>query len=171
MISLNFLFSFQHKKKECIRLCLKYLRQNNLTEVFDQLQKNTMVKLEHPILTDLHNELTIQGSYSRVESIIETAIESKKWDSYAYIIQYGIFLNHVQNLNIRSMGSITYVYTYVNRRSHFVHLLVSCNDNLFYWLSYLASLQLQALMVPFCSQKTMLQLLFVWSWYVRFIFF
>ena len=48
---------FQCREKEAIRLCLKYFRQKNLVDVYQQLQTQTSVTLEHPVLTELHTEL------------------------------------------------------------------------------------------------------------------
>ena len=40
-----------------MRLCLKHFRQHNYGEVFEVLQRQTRVTLEHPALTELHTQL------------------------------------------------------------------------------------------------------------------
>ena len=68
----------QYREREAIRLCLKHFRQHHYTEAYEALQKKTKIALEHPTLSELHNELvgdrpiwnwTIQGRlYNTVPS-------------------------------------------------------------------------------------------------------
>lgn len=62
-----------YREQEAIRLCLKHFRQRNYTEAFQSLKKKTKVELEHPILSNLHEELVVNSNFDKSEDIIEIA--------------------------------------------------------------------------------------------------
>ena len=63
----------QYREREAIRLCLKHFRQHNYSEAFETLQKKTKISLEHPTLTDLHNQLV------SVEVLFSCIMKSCTW--------------------------------------------------------------------------------------------
>ncbi|XP_028414469.1 muskelin-like [Dendronephthya gigantea] len=71
-----------YREREAIRLCLKHLRQRNCTEAFDSLKKKTKVDLEHPILTDLHEQLVVNSNFDMSEKIIEKAAHDGLFSDY-----------------------------------------------------------------------------------------
>ena len=68
---------FQYREREAIRLCLKHFRQHHFMEAYDALQKKTKVSLEHPLLSELHTQLVVNGNYDACERLIENACERK----------------------------------------------------------------------------------------------
>ncbi|KAL4226060.1 Muskelin 1 [Mactra antiquata] len=71
-----------YREKEAIRLCLKHFRQRQYVEAYEALQKKTRVDLEHPILTELHNQLVTQGNYDACENLITRACEEGLFEQY-----------------------------------------------------------------------------------------
>ena len=74
---INFSFLFQYRQKEAIRLCLKHFRQHNFTDAFEFLQQKTQIRLEDPLLTELHRTLVRCGNYEVSEEIIKRSIEGE----------------------------------------------------------------------------------------------
>lgn len=77
-----------YREREAIRLCLKHFRQHNYSEAFETLQKKTKISLEHPTLTDLHNQLVLNGDYEACESIIDEASVEHLFDHYISMQDY-----------------------------------------------------------------------------------
>ncbi|KAG1683384.1 Muskelin [Nymphon striatum] len=71
-----------YREKEAIRLCLKYIRQNNYVDVFKLLQSKSKVQLEDPLLTHLHDVLVLKGDYEQCEEIMERSAEEGLFSSY-----------------------------------------------------------------------------------------
>lgn len=69
-------------EKETIRLCLKHFRQHNYIDAFDALQKKAKVTLEHPLLTELHRRLVIEGDFEGCEDLMEKAMKDKFCSHY-----------------------------------------------------------------------------------------
>ncbi|XP_071748864.1 muskelin isoform X2 [Lepeophtheirus salmonis] len=74
IIQPSILWQEQFREKEAIRLCLKHFRQHNYIEIYELLQKKTLIKLENEILTNLHDILVSSGNFVMAESIIDKAI-------------------------------------------------------------------------------------------------
>ncbi|KAI9473714.1 MAG: Muskelin N-terminus-domain-containing protein [Benjaminiella poitrasii] len=55
---------------ETTRLCLKYLRQRNMMDVFHFLKNRTGVELEHPLVSALYRYLVVEGNYNAAEQVI-----------------------------------------------------------------------------------------------------
>ncbi|XP_071960685.1 muskelin-like [Antedon mediterranea] len=72
----------EYREKEAIRLCLKHFRQHNYSEAFETLQKKTKICLEHPMLTELHTRLVLQGDFDVCETIMEEASKSNLFKYY-----------------------------------------------------------------------------------------
>ena len=68
---------FQYRQREAIRLCLKHFRQHNYTDAFEYLQQKTRIRLEDPLLTELHHTVVRKGDYEASEAIVTKAIEGK----------------------------------------------------------------------------------------------
>lgn len=59
-----------------MRLCLKHFRQMNYCDAFEALQREANVKLEDPLLSDLHQMLVERGDYEAAEDFMEQAVSS-----------------------------------------------------------------------------------------------
>ena len=62
----------QHHTELCLKVMLKYLRQNNdFLPIYDQFKNHTNISLEHPYLQDLYNYITngdFDQSYSHLDN-------------------------------------------------------------------------------------------------------
>ncbi|XP_064633309.1 muskelin-like [Lineus longissimus] len=71
-----------YREREAIRLCLKHLRQHHYTEAYEALQKKTKISLEHPALTELHEQLVLHGDYNTCERLIEKACSEGLFNNF-----------------------------------------------------------------------------------------
>lgn len=71
-----------YREQEAIRLCMKYFRQKNYTDVLQALQNRSNILLEHPRLTELHQVLVVNGDFSSAESIIERSAKDNLFQEY-----------------------------------------------------------------------------------------
>ncbi|XP_070558105.1 muskelin-like [Ptychodera flava] len=78
----------QYREREAIRLCLKHFRQHNYSEAFESLQKKTKISLEHPLLTELHNALVLNGDFDKCEEITEKAVNDGLFNHYINQLDY-----------------------------------------------------------------------------------
>ncbi|KAI9205394.1 Muskelin N-terminus-domain-containing protein [Polychytrium aggregatum] len=62
-----------YRENEVVRLCLKHFRQRNQLEIFESIQRRTKIKLEDPLLTDLHRHLVVNGDFAAAEDVIQDA--------------------------------------------------------------------------------------------------
>lgn len=51
------------RETEIIKLCLKHFRQQGYTKAFNALQEQTNVRLEHPLISELHKYLVSYINY------------------------------------------------------------------------------------------------------------
>jgi len=72
----------QYRQREAIRLCLKHFRQHNYTDAFEYLQQKTRIRLEDPLLTELHHTVVRKGDYEASEEIVTKAIEGGLFDKW-----------------------------------------------------------------------------------------
>ena len=72
------MFTLQYRQREAIRLCLKHFRQHNYTDAFEYLQQKTRIRLEDPLLTELHHTVVRKGDYEASEAIVTKAIEGRR---------------------------------------------------------------------------------------------
>ncbi|KAG0188949.1 Muskelin 1, intracellular mediator containing kelch motif [Apophysomyces sp. BC1034] len=77
-----------YKEEETVRLCLKHFRQLNLTDVFHLLKRQSSVQLEHPLLTQLHQSLVVDGDFLMAENIIREASSCHLFKPYADNAEY-----------------------------------------------------------------------------------
>ncbi|XP_039250977.2 muskelin-like [Styela clava] len=73
---------YEHREREAIRLCLKHFRQHNYVEAFQSLQKKTKITLEHPLLTELHRKLVMDGDFEECENIMQKAVTEDLFNHY-----------------------------------------------------------------------------------------
>ncbi|PVD25090.1 hypothetical protein C0Q70_15588 [Pomacea canaliculata] len=71
-----------YREREAIRLCLKHFRQRHYIEAFEALKKKTKVSLEHPVLTELHDLLVINGDFEGCEKVVSRVCEEGLFDQY-----------------------------------------------------------------------------------------
>ena len=81
---------FQFREREAIRLCLKHFRQNNFSEVFEVLQRKTRIRLEHPLLTEIHRLLVENGDFNSTEELIRQSIEG---ECRIYLLDHSAIIN------------------------------------------------------------------------------
>ena len=72
-----YFLTLQYRQREAIRLCLKHFRQHNYTDAFEYLQQKTRIRLEDPLLTELHHTVVRKGDYEASEAIVTKAIEGR----------------------------------------------------------------------------------------------
>ncbi|XP_055379380.1 muskelin isoform X2 [Condylostylus longicornis] len=70
------------REVEIVKLCLKHFRQQGYDNAFKALQEQTNVRLEHPIITELHECLVINGDFQKAEQFIEHCVNDGLMDSY-----------------------------------------------------------------------------------------
>ncbi|KAI8326736.1 Muskelin N-terminus-domain-containing protein, partial [Choanephora cucurbitarum] len=66
-----------YKEMETFRLCLKYFRQKNMMDVYSLLQKKVNMDLEHPLISNLHDAIVIQGDFKQAETILLKQINNR----------------------------------------------------------------------------------------------
>lgn len=71
-----------YRQKEAVRLCLKHFRQMNYCDAFEALQREADVKLEDPLLSDLHQMLVERGDYEATEDFMEQAVSRGLLNGY-----------------------------------------------------------------------------------------
>lgn len=71
---------------EAVRLCLKHFRQRNYLDLFQMVQTQTNLKLEHPLLTELHHHLVIDGEFDAAEKLMTEGL------------QKNLFADHISSL-------------------------------------------------------------------------
>ncbi|XP_073845147.1 muskelin 1 [Musca autumnalis] len=70
------------REVEIIRLCLKHFRQQGYDTAFKALQEQTHVQLEHPLISELHQCLVVNGDFDKAEKFISDCIEEGLMDDY-----------------------------------------------------------------------------------------
>ncbi|KAK7873640.1 hypothetical protein R5R35_009328 [Gryllus longicercus] len=71
-----------YREQEVVRLCLKHFRQHNYHSAFESLQRHTQVKLEDPLLSELHEILVTKGDYEGTEHFMEHSVSSGLFSQY-----------------------------------------------------------------------------------------
>ncbi|XP_004345468.2 muskelin 1 [Capsaspora owczarzaki ATCC 30864] len=72
------------RERQAVRLCLKYLRQKNHMEAFESLQQRTSIRLEDPMLTELHELVVMQGDFDKAEQTMLNAIDQDLFAEYIF---------------------------------------------------------------------------------------
>ena len=76
LVSSSFSAFVNYREREAIRLCLKHFRQRNYLELFQSVQAQTGMELEHRLLTELHQRLVISYLHSRLLMVTLTVQKS-----------------------------------------------------------------------------------------------
>ena len=63
-------------------MCLKHLREHNYLDAFESLQKKTRIQLEHPMMTELHKILVLDGDYEGAEKFLEKSAEKNLFHDF-----------------------------------------------------------------------------------------
>ncbi len=71
-----------------MKLCLKHLRQKNLSDVFSVLQERTQIKLEHDLLTTLFDLIVQRGDFEEAEKLLERSASSDLFHEYISLQPY-----------------------------------------------------------------------------------
>lgn len=67
---------------EIVKLCLKHFRGNGYDLAFKALQEQTNIRLEHPLITDLHKFLVLDGDFEKAEDFLVDCCKDGLMDSY-----------------------------------------------------------------------------------------
>ncbi|KAJ2999772.1 Muskelin 1, intracellular mediator containing kelch motif [Globomyces sp. JEL0801] len=86
-----------YRETEVIRLCLKHFRKRNLLDSFQALQKQTNLTLEHPLLSQLHQNLVINGNFDYAETLMQQALNDNLFDDYISDLSYKPVWNRITN--------------------------------------------------------------------------
>lgn len=81
-------YNFQLRELEIVRLCLKHFRQQGYEEAFTALQLQTNVNLEHPVMSELHRTLVVDGDFERVEQFVDQFVNEGLLDDYLSVQDY-----------------------------------------------------------------------------------
>ncbi|KII92653.1 hypothetical protein PLICRDRAFT_480070 [Plicaturopsis crispa FD-325 SS-3] len=65
-----------------LRHILKHLRQRRLLTPFSSILSRTSLRLEHPLVTALHQKLVLEGSWPETESLIHRISDAGLFDAY-----------------------------------------------------------------------------------------
>ncbi|KAH8375385.1 hypothetical protein KR200_002878 [Drosophila serrata] len=76
------------REVEIIKLCLKHFRQQGYMSAFGALQEQTNVQLEHPLISELHKCLVLQGDFEKAERFIAECIDEGLMDEYLHKQDY-----------------------------------------------------------------------------------
>ncbi|KAI8332241.1 muskelin-like protein [Chlamydoabsidia padenii] len=71
-----------YQEIQTTRLCLKHFRQRNMMNLFQLLQERTGVELEHPLLTELHSQLVLQGDFEGTERLLSQLLDQGVFQQY-----------------------------------------------------------------------------------------
>lgn len=83
-----FVYNLKLRELKIVRLCLKHFRQQGYENAFAALQLQTNVHLEHPVMSELHRTLVIEGDFERVEKIVEQFVDDGLLDEYLSMQDY-----------------------------------------------------------------------------------
>lgn len=61
---------------------LKHLRQRRLLSPFQEVYSRSGIRLEHPLVTQLHESIVLQGDWARSEQLLQQLSSEKLFDSY-----------------------------------------------------------------------------------------
>lgn len=78
------LYFAQLREVELVRLCLKHFRQQGYDYAFKALQEQTNVRLEDPMMSELHTALVVQGDFQKAENFIEKCVNGKLFQGIWY---------------------------------------------------------------------------------------
>ncbi|KAF8907826.1 Muskelin N-terminus-domain-containing protein [Gymnopilus junonius] len=72
----------EFRETAVLRYVLKHLRQRRLLTPYQTILSRANIHLEHPLLTQLHESLVLQGNFSRSESLLTSISTSSLFSSY-----------------------------------------------------------------------------------------
>ena len=64
------------------------MRQRNYLDLFQTVQNETSIQLEHPILTQFHQELVLNGNFDKAEEILTTSFQNEYFAEYLSTLKY-----------------------------------------------------------------------------------
>ncbi|CEG84146.1 hypothetical protein RMATCC62417_17991 [Rhizopus microsporus] len=99
ILSLVFDAYIKYKELETIKLCLKHFRQKNMMDLYHLLKEKTGVEFEHPLISNLHQALVIDGDFDEAERIIDNAEASSIFDHYVQTAKYSLLWQEIYASN------------------------------------------------------------------------
>ncbi|GFS06019.1 muskelin [Elysia marginata] len=94
-----------YREKEAIRLCLKHFRQRGYTEAFRELNARTSISLEHPLITQLHTILVINGDFKACEDFVIQARNEGMFDQFLCQQEYDSEWTALEPINAKRPDS------------------------------------------------------------------
>ncbi|KAI9248737.1 Muskelin N-terminus-domain-containing protein [Sporodiniella umbellata] len=76
------------KENEIMRLCLKYFRQKNFLDVFYLLKNRVDTQLEHPVISDLYQQLVLNGKFDAAENTLRILLETGVFEDFCETSNY-----------------------------------------------------------------------------------
>jgi len=76
------LICLKYRETAVLRHVLKHLRQRRLLTPYQTILSRADTQLEHPLVTQLHESLVLQGDWSRSEQLLDVLSSSGLFDSY-----------------------------------------------------------------------------------------
>ncbi|KAG0701286.1 Muskelin N-terminus-domain-containing protein [Suillus ampliporus] len=72
----------EYREMVVLRHVLKHLRQRRMLTPYQNILARSNIQLEHPIVTDLHSSLVLQGNWTDSESLFSDASSAGLFDAY-----------------------------------------------------------------------------------------
>ncbi|KAJ3512938.1 hypothetical protein NLJ89_g3235 [Agrocybe chaxingu] len=72
----------EYRETSVLRYVLKHLRQRRLLSPYQAILSRANIQLEHPLVTQLHESLVLQGNWARTEQLLEKMSAIGLFDSY-----------------------------------------------------------------------------------------
>lgn len=73
---------FKFRETAVLRYVLKHLRQRRLLTPYQTILSRANIQLEHPLVTQLHESLVLQGNWSKAENLLDSISSANLFDSY-----------------------------------------------------------------------------------------
>lgn len=82
MSDFHLLTSNQYRETTVLRHLLKHLRQRRLLSPYRSILNRSNLQVEHPLITQLHENIVLQGNWSRAEELLLSASQEGLFDAY-----------------------------------------------------------------------------------------
>jgi muskelin len=77
-----------YKDREACRLCLKYLRQHQLLDIYEKLREDKQCVSEDPILSQLYQTLVLDANFEESERLIAYSVDSGFMQEHISMLPY-----------------------------------------------------------------------------------
>jgi muskelin len=77
----------QYRETAVLRHLLKHLRQRRLLTPYQSILARSGLQLEHPLVTELHSSMVLQGNWSHTEQLVHHVSQAGLFDAYLHSCQ------------------------------------------------------------------------------------